>query len=656
MTQMHDTTILTLPAITCYYGQGKNIISAATKEINQLTCRFIENLNERSTALANGANFDLALRDAAFMRLLNPTSSIGYLKAGTIYQQQGRRKEAAAMYEEGIANVPSSDDGYTNLQKQHAHALSASNKRIDFISQLPLDLVVSTTLPLVFHNYKLSPHTRCPYLYVSRTWQQRILQRNDLRFDIPRSDGMPHPDGNQLIKFAPHVKSLTVGDWDEKKPKLRLCAIFNDLDFIHLTHLSIYCNEEDTLIDILESIGRTLTHLEVYNIDDLPFGADLNCVWDVCANLVSLEVIHVDIQPPSVQYRTLKHLNMRSTYMCPFTSTVINDTLAKFPSLLSVVVSPMPEDTQFITRIQHHCPKLKLFTCGGDSYFQCKYQNQNGLEKLSVGDGDEQEPYDAEGLIQLLLRNHRSLNQVILGGNLQQGRVSLDEEVEFERLEDIEVDAVNDEFVELAASIIRRAPHLRSINIGIRTGDDQDIFDLIKTLPHLRRLAAEKIHPDSPSLYNCFQHHVNLGSHSPLKHLKIEFDEMTWESPWVCAMAELPNLETLVISVFEMPDDYVSIIEMIAKGCPSLTYLELNCDPYDMPDGTVALLKDHPTLEGLCLDAPFISDSDIMSVLTIPKLNRFIFNAPIKDYIVDLLRRNITKVVNERAGERYKAK
>lgn len=413
-------------------------------------------------------------------------------------------------------------------------------------------------------------------------------------------------------------------------------------------------NERDTLIGILERIGGTLTHLELSNVDDMPFGANLDCVWDLCPKLVSLEVFHAEVQPPLVPYLSLTHLAMRSTDICPFTGTVINDMLSKLPSLLSLAVSPMPQDMQFLTSIHHHCPKLKLFSVGVDSYFGCVYQYQDGLERLSVGDGDEQDPFDTEGLISLLHQNHRSLGQVILGGCLREGTsVSFDEDFEFERLEALEVDAVDDEFVQLTVSIIRRAPQLRSIILEIRTCGDQDIFDLIKPLAHLQRLAALKIPHDSPSLYNCFQHHAQLGSHSPLKHIQIEIDELAWDSPWVCAMAELQNLKTLMISVYEMPEAYLSIIEKVAKGCPSLSYLELNCDRYDMPDGTVALLKDHPTLEGLCLDARSISDSDIMSVLTVPKLNRFIFNAPVKDYMIDLLRRNITKVVNERAGEKY---
>ncbi|KAJ8658038.1 hypothetical protein O0I10_006309 [Lichtheimia ornata] len=209
-TPMNNSIILSLPPIASYHQQGESTISTATKEIDQLACQLMEKLNERSTAMANGAQFQLALCDAEAIRFINPSSSLGYLKAGYIYQQQGRQKEAVAIYKEGLVNVPSSDACYTNLQMQLAEASNAANKRIDFISRLPLELVVSGILPWVFDNYQLAADKRCPYLYVSRTWRKRILDCNNLSFDVDCVYKKPPLHYQELERFAAHVKTLSM--------------------------------------------------------------------------------------------------------------------------------------------------------------------------------------------------------------------------------------------------------------------------------------------------------------------------------------------------------------------------------------------------------------------------------------------------------------
>lgn len=86
MNPLNNDNVPPFPAIHPSLQQRDTTISTTTEAITQLGSQLMDNLNRRSTALANGAHFDLALRDAAVMRAICPTSSLGYLKAGDIYQ------------------------------------------------------------------------------------------------------------------------------------------------------------------------------------------------------------------------------------------------------------------------------------------------------------------------------------------------------------------------------------------------------------------------------------------------------------------------------------------------------------------------------------------------------------------------------------------
>lgn len=207
MAEMEPIDLYSVPAISCFHGKDDTPISAITIEICELASRLLEKLNERSATLARGGQFHLALSDAATMRVLAPRSSVGYLRAGTIYEQQGNQRAAVRMYDQGLETVPPSEHGYTNLEKRRTEAMHAADtKCVDFITQLPLDIVTTSITPLLFENNRLDANKPCSYLYVSHPWQQRLLASNPLTFMIHEDVS----DSVQVIKFASHIKSLLI--------------------------------------------------------------------------------------------------------------------------------------------------------------------------------------------------------------------------------------------------------------------------------------------------------------------------------------------------------------------------------------------------------------------------------------------------------------
>ncbi|CDS06461.1 hypothetical protein LRAMOSA08989 [Lichtheimia ramosa] len=650
-----DTSILSIPTITSYHQQGDKAISTATDEIDQLACQLMEKLDGRATALANGAQFELALRDATFIRTLAPRSSLGYLTAGYIYRQQGRQQEAVAMYDQGLVNVPISDVCYTNLQLERADAANAASKRIDFITQLPLELVTAEILPLVFKDTPLQPDTPCPYLYVSHAWQQVILRSNNLDFYIDRKRCTLPDHDDQLARFAPYVKSLTIADcasFDEEDEDRRytLPPIFEYYRFQCITHLKIGYNvdEKQEVMIIVESLGDALTHLDLDNWDVLDMGVSLGFVLDHCPNLTSLVLANSEICALSDQHRNLTHLNLHWIRRCPVSDSTTGNILAHLPSLVSFKITPMPNGTQFIARIQGYCPNMKILSTGNALGLEDGCPHGRGLQKLSFGNRYRKNPYDADTMIQLLVDNQQSVSELLFNGSITSTRASLDQytPITFEQLQYLDLDASNDALVVLGKSIIRHAPYLRNVDINIQTTNDHDVFDAMTGLQHLQRIAAECVAPNSTSFHHLLVHHIQLGPLSSLKELVIDFAHDIWASPWVCAISGLPNLQRLVITTFAsgVPSTYLMIMEVLAKGCGSLTYLELNCGGYTIPEGAVTKWMNHPNVLCLRVQTAFLSDSDIFSVISIPKLRRFILQAPVQDYIIKVLEQNITHV------------
>lgn len=149
-----------------------------------------------------------------------------------MYQQQGRQQAAVSIYKQGLKSVASTDDGYRLLETSCAAAIEAQAKVIDFMSELPGDIVSMTIVPFLFENYKLRHNSVCPYFYVCRTWRERILANNALHFHLFQKYGLDCPDYD-LLPCSPHFKKLTMSqrqDWAQ---------ILNEKPWPRLTHLDV---------------------------------------------------------------------------------------------------------------------------------------------------------------------------------------------------------------------------------------------------------------------------------------------------------------------------------------------------------------------------------------------------------------------------------
>ncbi|CDH54808.1 predicted protein [Lichtheimia corymbifera JMRC:FSU:9682] len=323
----------------------------ATESLKKTGHQFVELLNERARLLANSAQFDAALRDAAAIRALLPGSGLGYLRMGGVYCQQGRYAAAISIYDQGLEAVPESDQYHYQLLQQRLKAIASNDKRVDFISLLPFDIVITNILPRI--EPKLYSYSLYGPLYVSRTWRDRFLQQpNGLDYYFGHKDATFHTGHDQLVRFAPNVQSLDVSMED-----IELDDLFSRAHFSNLRVLDIMCNHSTCLRPVmsgLQMIAASLTHL--YILDG--YCLELRDILESCPNLVSLSMDEVNADaplPPAAHYPKLTHLAIHNVSDPPLDVDTVEDILSRLPSSLSFEITPMP-DSSLLPILHEHCP------------------------------------------------------------------------------------------------------------------------------------------------------------------------------------------------------------------------------------------------------------------------------------------------------------
>ncbi|KAJ8652717.1 hypothetical protein O0I10_011662 [Lichtheimia ornata] len=606
------TELLKNTIVTAQHGNGSNRIATATETLQQTAQRFVEVLNERARLLANSAQFDTALRDAAAIRAIFPGSGLGYLCNGDIYGQQGHYDAAISIYDQGLEAVPVSDPCYQQLQQHRMTAVSSNNKRVDFISRLPLDIVVTNILPRVDHLY--CSNTPCEFLYISRAWQERILrQPNGLRFNFGyRWVRSLEKDHTQLIRFAPYVQSLQGGITDA-----RLGDLFSRARFSNLKKLDIKCDPTTPRLPFIHGlrlIADSLTHL---TISDCP-GLQLRDILETCPNLVFLKATNVDavmpLSSPS-SYPNLKYLSLDRQVQRTLEHEDVMDVLKRLPSLRMMEISPMP-DTTCLTILHKHCPYLQfisfeswipdygLLTANVDP-------NRKGVISAYFN-GDRF--YYQDDLIEFLYAQRNSLEIFRFGGVHEienafwelsdDGRVKphspsehlkvdLSSPFSFTRLKHLSfTDMFPYKNVPMILWIVLNAPKLNAIEIP-NSHFKPEVAKALNKLKHIRKVEISHndvhdmddniIDDDYEGIHLFLEHHAALGDQSTLEHVIVQMDFVdASEQTWLSLLPQLRCLKVLEIrgegatGDCTLAKNCTPIIERIHRESPALEKLIIN--------------------------------------------------------------------------------
>ncbi|KAJ8652698.1 hypothetical protein O0I10_011643 [Lichtheimia ornata] len=667
--------------VTVQHGNDGNRIAAANETVQRTLSQLVQVLNERAKLFANSAQFEAALRDAAAIRTVLPFSGLGYLATGDVYCQQGRYAAAISMYDQGLRRVPEIGQYYQQLHQQREKAVTNSNKRVDFISRLPLDIVVTNIIPRVerkFYSYSSSE-----YLYVSRTWQERFLQQpNGLAFDFGKETATFKRGHDQLVRFAPYVQKL--------KGKMMEDAELEDLfsrgRFSNLRNLDLCCSGttlRHPLVNGLRLIADSLTHLAIHHSTSI----QLRDILESCPNLVSLTTTQVDAvvpMSPSSRYPKLKNLALYSLSDNDLTHGNMVDVLSRFPSLLSLEVLPMPESS-VLPILHEHCPYLQRVCFGVRDDFIDNMNVQplrKGIRRAYLGEEDNDIAYRQDDLIQFLYHHRKSLETIDIGVNIDDcypienynnPLATLNgQEVQQEdnQGDDGSLQPDNDEsdssFMQLInlrfsnwdfhsteaflTWLVVKAPNLKAIHLPqshlhprIAKVLCQSKFSKLEIFRAARR--------EDDGVTQFLEYHIGLGEQSTLKEMIMRVDTDMAKILWLPLIFKLRCLKNLELKAYRISIACKPAWEEIGEGCHALEKLTLGVDGSEFYEGILPPLCHVPNLKWLRLSARGLSYTDLLCLLAFPSLEEVSLRHSISDSSFNLLRTHLPKVTMDDQDE-----
>ncbi|KAJ8652710.1 hypothetical protein O0I10_011655 [Lichtheimia ornata] len=671
------TQLLNNISLTAQHGNDGNRIATANGAFKRTVEQLVQVLNDRARLFANSAQFDAALRDAAAIRTILPGSGFGYLTTGDVQCQQGRYAAAIAMYDQGLAAVPESDQYYQQLQQHRSVAVANSNKRVDYISQLPLDIVITNIIPRVdpkFHSDFL-----CEYLYVSRTWKERFLQQpNGLDFDFGEETETFKRGHDQLVRFAPYVQKLHGNVFDDAE----LEDLFSRGRFSNLKNMNICCNDTTLrrpLVNGLRLIADSLTHLAIY----LSPSIQLRDILESCPNLESLLTMRVDaVMPssPSSRYPKMKSLALYNLSDPDLTHANMVDVLSRFPFLLSLEIHYTPESS-ILPILREHCPYLQRLYFGARNYLldNMDFQpNRKGVRWAYLGGGDDYD-YMQDDLIKFLHQHRKTLETFDIGAEINADNPSLEisngeivdagdydpwaasaaeviqeeddaSDTAFMRLTDIRFS--DHDYPSAEAFIIwliLKAPNLNAIHLP----ESHILPRIAYVMTKAKRLSKLEIfqkmrYHDHNGIKQFLEHHVGLGDQSTLEKMIIHVDTQMFHVSWLPLIFKLRCLKDLNILVNTISEECLSAWEEIGQGCPALEELTLGMDGAEFVEGFMEPLRHLQKLKCIRIRAQVLPTPDFAILVTIPSLEWIYLHCNVPDFMVRVLRAGNAKLIVEK--------
>ncbi|KAJ8652703.1 hypothetical protein O0I10_011648 [Lichtheimia ornata] len=658
--------------VTAQHGNDGNQIVAATKTLQQTAHQFAKVLNERARLLANSAQFDAALHDAAAIRAMIPRSGIGYLCTGDVYCQQGNHAAAIVIYHRGLKSVPKSDACYQQLQQHRKDAIANNNKRVDFVSRLPLDIVVTNIAPrLEPYHYERSEHHEP--LYVSRAWRKRFLQQpNGLIFGFGEESETFARGHTELVRFAPYVQLLSGSFSDD----VRLDDLFKRARFSNLKRLEITGDETSPrlpLVNGLRLIACTLTHLSIKVYPSV----QLRDILETCPNLVFLDAENVDcVMPssPSSRYPKITHLAIHEMPEEDRSHDNVIDILSRFPSLLSFEITPMP-DSGVLTVLRNYFPYLQVLYFGDKNHSQEKKDvrpnGRKGVISAHLG-GSGGNDYRRDDLLQFLHLNRNSLEELEFCGDiddddsfwkLENGKVIQQRDNQYSPLrsgDDDDPTQTGTSFMRLGSIeftgaepdacspfitwLISNAPNLKTtlLNQSYIQSNVANAMIQSKRLSKLTLYERSADDEDYEGMIQFLQHHIEMGDQSTLEEI-ITY-KISPEMAWIPLATRLKRLKKLKFLASDISEDCIPLMEQIGQGCPALKKLILGMPYAELPDGLLEPLYGHPSLEILKIGTRSLSANYAITLCTFKNLKSLELECDVSGDILDLLEYHLPKV------------
>lgn len=412
-------------------------------------------------------------------------------------------------------------------------------------------------------------------------------------------------------------------------------------------------------------MSDTLTHLTMYGCPDIQY----RDILESCPNLSSLATKGVDDRMPlSARYPKMTHLALYDMSEATITYENMVDVLGRFPSLLSLEITPMPPSS-LLTLLHKHCPYLQTLHYGVTSnLFQDRidvHPNQKGITLAHLGTCMQ------DDLIQFLHLYQHSL-EAIYFGNIVQSNNSLwrlwngkvipnrdrvapldmeddpaKSETTFRRLTNIEfwpVDPFSSEA--FVTWLITNAPNLKAISCCESHLQPSVVSALIKLkhLSRLRTVAGES--RNDQGIRQLLEYHIAMGNQSTLERMNIAPGIRISDASWLSLISRMKCLKQLEL-FGGIPNECISTLAAIGQGCTALEELSLGTPGYELADGTMLSLRQLPDLKYLSVLGGSLCKSDLLILTTFPSLQQLSlrFDTNVPDYIKQLLYKHIAKVI-----------
>ncbi|KAJ8658013.1 hypothetical protein O0I10_006284 [Lichtheimia ornata] len=551
------------------------IVDHATTQLHEPIHSILTTLDRRAMALTKLANFESALHDAKAMQQLSSSSALGYIREADIYSEQGKQLQVIDVCSKGMTMADTMDKHYDDLKRVKMDAEQRQNACIDFISQLPMDIVITMLIPMFMYFGLWDSFKPDPSMHVSHEWRNRIVQSfNGLRIRLY--------EYKVILDFIPLARHITALDIFSFTGGTWLCDLLRNNDFCSLKELAIErftADCMDQLVDSLKSISTTLTHFQIE-----PLGKAMLPITDIlgnCPNLKSLEVNRpsaTDISSlPMMTWPKLTTLIICSNVCDIITSDKLKAIGERFPSLKKLSLSPW-QDMESTRVVLDYYPWMNSIdivkSCGGFNiaYYQkeprCK---GNGVTHIDVQVYGMKE--DAwKNAIYILLQHHETLECMKFNVEAANGQ---------EEVYNIEYPCLKRLSLAYSGSRIpRHAPMLEELEIRYLLTDEVCVVpDSAST--KLTKLVVEMDLPMHAGANPPFERYLHqLAQHSHLKELDVTFNSVARIDNVVEAMFHLGTLERLmmfVTSEWECTSTQRFLVGL-AKGCPNLSCFGISCN------------------------------------------------------------------------------
>ncbi|KAJ8658031.1 hypothetical protein O0I10_006302 [Lichtheimia ornata] len=563
------------PTLTVSSEKYAKLVYESTQQLHQSLQPDLSALNRRAIGFGKCVNYESAFRDAHLIQQLSPSSALGYLCEATIYSEQGKQLQVIDICNKGLSKVDTSDTHYATLLQAKVDAKQQQDTRIDFISQLPNDIVITILVPMIMENNVVKTFAPCPYFQVSNVWSNCIIECfKGLRFMVEEDDDMSH-----VIQFAEHTKSLHVSGYFEGTWLGDLIGgnAFSSLQQIVIC--SFGSGNIDHFVSSLRHVSSTLTDLEL----DMDDGPELRApdVMMVCPNLISLSIMNpldgnINVQQMTT-WPTLTTLSLNDARN-PITCDQIIHIWKRWPRLKKLELSPCT-DIQSTLIVSEYSPSMNCIELWMyDSILTLTFLDEgnqaHGITEMNI-DSSTLEDDICKDTTSIVKQHHNTLEHL---------RWDIDTSWDTENIEHFQFPRLK--VLQIGVSgwhIPRNAPVLEELMLTSRTIRAHPAV-LAMIPPRLTKLDlmldddVEGAHPIAPAT---IVHYLDrIAQHHQLTELVIYFDnEQQNIAGMLDAIYHLDQLECLKISFMEDLDSHEMdrFLDGLVKACRRLVCLELKC-------------------------------------------------------------------------------